>query len=195
LLSWGATAGDRYDSGPVYIDNNGVMRWENTRQEASFFGVNYTLPFAHAYRAVNYLGLDHKTAIDKEVYHFARLGFNAYRIHVWDVEISDERGRLVENDHLDLLDYLIFKLKERNIKIVITPMTNFGNGYPERNQPSGGFSYLYDKCNIHDNPEAIKAQQQYIASLKSHRNPYTGTKCLGVFYWEPQFYNNWNGYS
>ncbi|MCD7915266.1 MAG: hypothetical protein LUG96_08440, partial [Tannerellaceae bacterium] len=56
----------------------------------------------------------------------------------------------------------------------ITAMTNFGNGYPERNQPTGGFSYLYDKCDIHDNPEAIRAQQQYIASLISHRNPYTG---------------------
>lgn len=38
-------------------------------QEASFFGVNYTLPFAHAYRALGYLGLDRKAAIDKDVYH------------------------------------------------------------------------------------------------------------------------------
>ncbi len=178
LLPLLATANDRQPSGPVYIDKNGVMRWENTRQEASFYGVNYTLPFAHAYRAMQYLGVDHKAAIDKDVYHFARLGFNAYRIHVWDVEISDANGNLIENDHLDLLDYLIARLKERNIKIVITAMTNFGNGYPERNQPTGGFSYLYDKCDIHDNPEAVKAQQQYIASLVSHRNPYTGQKYM-----------------
>ena len=48
------------------------MRWSDTRQEASFFGVNYTLPFAHAYRALGYLGLDRKAAIDKDVYHFSR---------------------------------------------------------------------------------------------------------------------------
>ncbi len=45
----------------IYIDGNGVMRWSDTRREASFFGVNYTLPFAHAYRAIGYLELDRKS--------------------------------------------------------------------------------------------------------------------------------------
>lgn len=98
-----------------------------------FFGVNYTLPFAHAYRAIGYLELDRKAAIDKDVYHISRLGLNAYRIHLWDVELTDGQGNLLENEHLDLMDYLIAKLKERNIHIVITAQTNFGNGYPERN--------------------------------------------------------------
>lgn len=158
----------------IYVDKKGVMRWEDTREEASFFGVNYTLPFAHAYRAMGYLNVDRKAAIDRDVYHFARLGFNAYRIHIWDVEISDIEGNLIENDHLDLLDWLIYKLKERDIHIILTAMTNFGNGYPERNQPTGGFSYAYDKCEIHTNPEAIRAQERYIASLAMHVNPYTG---------------------
>lgn len=159
----------------IYIDKKGVMRWTDTKQEASFFGVNYTLPFAHAYRAMDYLGVDHKEAIDRDVYHLARLGFNAYRIHIWDVEISDLSGNLIENDHLDLLDYLMYKLKERDFKIVLTAMTNFGNGYPEKNQPTGGFSYAYDKCNIHEHPEAIVAQQRYMSQLVKHVNPYTGT--------------------
>ena len=72
------------------------MRWSDTRKEASFYGVNYTLPFAHAYRAMNYLGIDHKNAIDRDVYHIARLGLNAYRIHIWDVEISDAKGNLID---------------------------------------------------------------------------------------------------
>lgn len=158
----------------IYIDKKGVTRWEGNQREASFFGVNYTLPFAHAYRAMGYLDIDRKAAIDRDVYHFARLGFNAYRIHIWDVEISDREGNLIENDHLDLLDWLIFRLKERNIYVLLTAMTNFGNGYPERNQPTGGFSYAYDKCEIHSNPEAIRAQERYVASLAAHVNPYTG---------------------
>lgn len=162
------------DAPTIYIDKKGIMRWSDTHQEATFFGVNYTLPFAHAYRVLNYLNGNHKEAIDKDVYHFARLGFNAYRIHIWDVEISDEQGNLIENEHLDLLDYLIGKLKERNIKIVLTVMTNFGNGYPEKDKQTGGFSYAYDKCDIHQNPEAIKAQEQYIGQLVNHINPYTG---------------------
>jgi hypothetical protein len=157
----------------VYIDKEGVMRWSDSREEASFYGVNYTLPFAHAYRAINYTGKNHKEAIDKDVYHFARLGFNAYRVHVWDVEISDSTGNIIENEHLDLLDYLIAKLQERNIRIVLTTMTNFGNGYPEKNQPTGGFSYLYDKCKIHSDKNAIAAQTKYISRFVKHVNPYT----------------------
>ena len=158
----------------IYIDGNGVMRWSDTHEEASFFGVNYTLPFAHAYRALGYLGLDRKAAIDKDVYHLSRLGLNAYRIHLWDVELTNGQGNLLENEHIDLMDYLIAKLKERNIHIVITAQTNFGNGYPERNIQTGGFSYKYDKCDMHSNPEAIAAQETYLRDLVKHTNPYTG---------------------
>ena len=157
----------------IYINKNGVMCWSDTNREASFYGVNYTLPFAHAYRAMKYLDKNCKEAIDKDVYHFARLGFNAYRIHIWDVEVSDKDGNLIDNDHLNLLDYLIMKLRERNIRVLITTMTNFGNGYPERNQDTGGFSYSYDKCSIHKDANAIKAQEQYISQLVKHTNPYT----------------------
>lgn len=158
----------------IYIDHKGVMRWSDTRKEASFYGVNYTLPFAHAYRAMNYLGIDHKSAIDRDVYHLARLGFNAYRIHLWDVEISDGEGNLKENEHLQLLDYLFMRLRERGIRIVITAQTNFGNGYPERNIPTGGYSYDYDKCDVHQNSKAIAAQEKYLAALVNHINPHTG---------------------
>lgn len=150
------------------------MRWSDTRQEAVFFGVNYTLPFAHAYRSMGYLGVDRKQAIDRDVYHLARLGINAYRIHVWDVEVSDAEGNLLENEHLDLLDYLIYKLQERGIRTFITAQTDFGNGYPEHNEPTGGFAYNYDKCSIHSNADAIAAQERYIGALVSHLNPYTG---------------------
>lgn len=174
LFSFGSTQAKSTSTPIIYIDGNGVMRWSDTREEASFFGVNYTLPFAHAYRALGYLGLDHKAAIDKDVYHIACLGLNAYRIHLWDVELTDGQGNLLENEHLDLMDYLIAKLKERNIHIVVTAQTNFGNGYPERNIPTGGFSYKYDKCDIHSNPEAIAAQETYLRDLVKHTNPYTG---------------------
>lgn len=149
------------------------MRWSDTQKEAAFYGVNYTLPFAYAYRAAGYAGKDRKKAINKDLYHFARLGFNAYRIHVWDVEISDSNGNLIANEHLDLLDYLIAQLQKRNIRILLTTMTNFGNGYPEKNQATEGFSYLYDKCKIHSDKNAIVAQKNYITQFINHVNPYT----------------------
>ncbi|WP_437922150.1 hypothetical protein [Sphingobacterium sp. LRF_L2] len=158
----------------IFVDKAGVMRWSDSKAEASFYGANYTVPFAHAYRALSYKGINHKEAIDRDVYHLARLGFNAYRIHIWDVEISDGEGNLVENEHLDLLDYLFAKLQEKNMRILITTMTNFGNGYPERNQQTGAFSYMYDKCDIHANPQAVEAQKRYVSQLLCHVNPYTG---------------------
>lgn len=160
--------------GRVIVDKHGVMRDAATHDEVAYFGVNYTLPFAHAYRAVKSAGVPLKEAIDKDVYHIARLGLNAYRIHIWDVEITDEQGNLIENEHLDLLDYLIFKLEQRGISVILTAQTNFGNGYPERNQPTGGYSYNYEKCRMHDTEECVVAQKRYLESLVRHKNPYTG---------------------
>ncbi len=158
----------------IIVDKNGVMRRSDNGAEVSFYGVNYTVPFAHAYRALGYLGVDHKEAIDRDVYHFSRLGFNAFRLHLWDVEISDAQGNLIENDHLDLLDYLITKLEERGISIILTAQTNFGNGYPERNTDTGAYSYDFGKCDIHDNPAAIAIQEKYIKALVGHKNSYNG---------------------
>src|SRR6185369_17761420 len=91
----------------IYIDKNGVMRWKNNDNEASFFGVNYTTPFAYAYRAHKALNVDLEKAIQQDVYHMARIGLDAFRVHVWDNEISDVSGNLLENDHLRLFDFLL----------------------------------------------------------------------------------------
>lgn len=158
----------------IVVDSDGVMRRADNGDEVSFYGVNYTVPFAYSYRELARKGVDRKEAIDHDVYHFARLGFNAFRLHLWDVELTDSVGTLQENEHLDLLDYLIYRLKQRGISIVITAQANFGNGYPELNQPTGGYSYLYEKCHVHDTPSAVSAQERYIKALIKHQNPYTG---------------------
>jgi len=116
--------------GNVTIDESGIMRWEHTKQEVKGFGVNYTLPFAHAYRSAERLGVDPKKAMDNDVYHFSRLGFDLYRVHVWDTEISDSIGNLIENEHLDAFDYLLWKLNQANINAVVTPIAFWGNGWP-----------------------------------------------------------------
>src|SRR6185436_9925910 len=118
----------------VYVDKQGVLRWTKGNAEASFFGVNYTTPFAHAYRAHKALNVDLEKAIAADVYHLARLGLDAFRVHVWDTEISDTAGNLLDNDHLRLFDFLLAELKKRNIKTIITPIAFWGNGYPERDE-------------------------------------------------------------
>ena len=160
--------------GNVYVDNKGVMRWEKTKEEVYGFGVNYTVPFAHAYRNAKKMGVDPKQAIDNDVYHFTRLGFDLYRLHVWDTQISDEEGNLLENEYLDAFDYLLKKLKEHNINYVITPIAFWGDGWPEPDSDTPGFSNKYGKADCLTNPEAIKAQQNYLFQFLNHINPYTG---------------------
>lgn len=158
----------------VYVDKEGVMRRSDNDAEVSYYGTNLTIPFAHAYRALGLLGVDRKKAIDRDVYHMARLGLNAFRLHLWDAELADSAGNLLSNGHLDLLDYMLAQLEKRGIDVVLTAQTNFGNGYPERNIDTGAFTYDYEKCNIHEDPAAQKAQENYLRQLARHVNPYTG---------------------
>src|SRR5665647_343612 len=115
----------------VFVDDNGVMRWKGDNKEVSLFGVNYTTPFAYSYRAQKKLGLSLKKAIDIDVAQMVRLGLDAFRVHVWDREISDKNGNVINNEHLDLFDYLLSRLETNNIKIIITPIAWWGNGWPE----------------------------------------------------------------
>ena len=161
-------------SSEVYVDDKGVMRWGKSREEVKGFGVNYTVPFAHAYRVAETLGVPHEKAIDQDVYHFARLGLDLYRIHVWDTEISDSVGNLLENEHLRLFDYTVHKMKERGIKFVLTPIAYWGGGWPEPDEPTPGFAYKYGKEGSLTHPEAIKAQENYLYQFLNHVNPYTG---------------------
>ena len=158
----------------VYVDANGLMHWGHNDEEVKGFGVNYSVPFAHGYRSGQKLNIDLQETIDNDVYHFSRLGFDLYRIHVWDTEISDEEGNLLENEHLELFDYLLKKLKERDINFVITPIAYWGNGWPEPDEDTPGFSNKYGKAGSLTEPGAIKAQQNYLKQFLNHVNPHTG---------------------
>lgn len=158
----------------TYIDKHGIWRWRDSQNEVCIFGINYTVPFAHAYRTAKRLNVDIEKAIDMDVYHFARLGFDGFRVHVWDTEISDTLGNLINNDHLRLFDYLIYRMKERGMKFIITPIAYWGNGLPEPDEKTPGFSKKYGKEACLEHPDAIKAQQRYLAQFVRHVNRYTG---------------------
>lgn len=157
-----------------------MLRWQKTRREVALFGVNYTAPFAYSYRALGRASelpeQAVKQAIDQDVYHLSRLGVDAFRVHVWDIEITDTLGNLQENEHLRLLDYLITKLKARHIKIILTPIAYWGNAYPEPKNTGRGFSSIYDKGAAYTNQRAIRAQENYLGQFLNHRNLFTGQR-------------------
>lgn len=159
----------------VYMDKQGRLRWEKDKSEVYLFGVNYTVPFAYGYRSMKAMGKDIEKEIDEDTYHMARMGVNAFRVHIWDTEISDSSGNLLQNEHLKLFDYLLYKLKQRNIRIIITTIAFYGNGYPQKDEPSIGFSAKYGKGPVTRIEAGIKAQENYIKQLLNHINPYTKT--------------------
>ena len=170
LVVYSQTASQKLSD--VYVDKEGTLRWSSSNDEVSLFGVNYTLPFAYSYRAHKKLGLSLKGAIDLDVEQMARLGFDAYRVHVWDREISDTSGNLLKNEHLDLFDYLLAKLAEYNIKSIITPIAWWGNGYPEPDEMTPGFSQRYPRIELITNPNARKAERKYLEQFITHINRY-----------------------
>jgi hypothetical protein len=151
---------------------DGHLVYRDTGEQAAFFGVNYCTPFAHSYRALKKLGKNHKEEIDRDVYHFARLGFDGFRIHIWDTEISDSLGNLVNNEHLDLLDYMLWKLEQRGIRIILTPLTFYNNGYPDGATQTGGFANTISKGQAM-RKEFRPVIKRYLSQFIAHVNPYT----------------------
>ncbi|MFZ1517926.1 MAG: hypothetical protein WAU11_04085 [Ignavibacteriaceae bacterium] len=157
----------------VYVDNDGNLKWTSTNENAYFFGVNYTVPFAFSYRALKNKDVSHKEVIDLDVKQFKRLGMNAYRIHVWDREVSDKDGNLLNNEHLELLDYLISKLVENDIYIILTPIAWWGTGWPEPDVETTGFSTFNSKIESTTKPEVLKTHTNYLKQFLNHQNSYT----------------------
>ncbi len=65
-------------------------------------------------------------------------------------------------------------MKERGIKIFLTPIAFWNNGYPEKDDNTPGFAAKYGKDACLTNPEAIKAQEKYLFQFLNHVNQYTG---------------------
>ena len=158
----------------IVIDGNGVMHWRTNKKELTGFGVNYTLPFAHEYRMAKNMGVSIEEAIKQDVYHIARLDLDLYRVHVWDTEISDTLGNLINNDHLKLFDFAVNEMRKRGMKFIITPLAYWGNGWPETDEATPGFSNKYGKSDCLTNTAAILAQANYLYQFLNHVNTYTG---------------------
>jgi hypothetical protein len=161
----------------VSLDQQGVIRWQDDREEVRLFGVNYVLPTASDYRAAGYLHLDRKKLIDEDMAQLARMGFDGLRLTFWgDWEASDSAGNLIANDHLDLLDYLIARARARGIYMLLSPIQLYGSNWPDALQDTTepGFGRHFGKARMGTDPAAIAAQVNYLKQILDHVNPYTG---------------------
>lgn len=152
----------------AYVDKEGILRWSKGRQEIVEFGVHYALPFSAAFRDYKALGLDFEKGIEQDVYHLTRLGLKAYRVHMWDAEVTDTLGNLINNEHLRYFDYTVKQMKDRGFKMLLTPL----NYYATREVPYG-IGQKWGKAGSYS-PEAITATKNYLRQLMEHVNPFTG---------------------
>ena len=161
----------------VYVDNEGVMRWRDTRQELALFGANYVIG-ASDYRAGGYVHADRKRMIDDDMAHFARMGWDGLRLTFWgDWEASDSVGNLLSNEYLDLLDYLIVKARERGIYMLLSPIQLYSSQWPDAMEdttpPPPGFGRRFGKGRMGTDSLALEAQVNYLRQILNHVNPYT----------------------
>lgn len=174
VTGWGQPAGAPSKE-LIYVDPAGVLRWRTSNVEVAMLGANYCLPSASDYRAAGEISSDRKKMIDDDMEHFARMGFDALRLSFWgDWENCDRDGNLIANDHLDLLDYLIYRAKGRDLHMLLSPIVTYSSMWPGTDDPSAvGFSRYYRKEELGTNPKAIAAQANYLKQLLNHVNPYT----------------------
>jgi hypothetical protein len=161
----------------VYLDRDGVIRWRDDRSEVSLYGANYVITTASDYRAAGYVNGDRRKMIDEDMAQFARMGWDGIRLTFWgDWESADSAGNLIANDHLDLLDYLTAKARERGIYMLFSPIQLYNAKWPDAlaDTTAPGFGRRYSRDIMGTDPAAIRAQVNYLRQILEHVNPYTG---------------------
>jgi hypothetical protein len=162
---------------PVYLDQAGVIRWGDSKEEVGLYGANYCIMSGSDYRMAGLVSSDRKAMIDEDMAQFARMGWTALRLCSWgDWENADRAGNLIVNEHVDLLDYLIARARARGIYILLTPIHTYDPAFADQvNKPSAnsGFSRYFTREEMGTNPLSIAAQVNYIGQLLNHVNPYT----------------------
>lgn len=162
----------------AYVDKAGVIRWKDNNKELVLFGANYCLPSACDYRAAGYVTNDRKKLVDQDMAHFARMGFDALRLSFWgDYQNTDHLGNLIDNGHLDMLDYVVARARERGIYMLLSPIVTYSSQWPDAGKDTmeaRGFSTFFKKSELGTNPQAIAAQCNYLKQLLNHVSRYTG---------------------
>lgn len=169
---------------PFHVENQVI--YDANGEEVRLWGVNYYAPFHHNYLHMKDMGVDHYRAIDRDIADFKRLGVQLVRMHLFDREISDLEGNLVENEHLRVYDYLLDKLEENGIYVFITTMAWWPSTETQRyfrktyqdsslgHAPTMGFGNFCAKHMLMWHPYFLDCQERYIRGLFSHRSAFSG---------------------
>lgn len=179
-------------------------------EKVKLWGVNYYAPFNHNYCNLEELGKDHFRAIDEDLRHLKLLGVDFIRMHLYEREITDRQGQVVEGHNLQVFDYLIDQCERHGIFLMLTFMTWYNTIknqlQQERNyaywyiapDDAVGFSNFFSCDAMIWDPAAIACQQTYLRGLLTRPSTVSG-KCLAEHHHivalellnEPQYPHPW----
>lgn len=97
------------------------------------WGVNYLAPFNHNFVNIQQAGVQLKSAIDTDIAHLKLMGVDFIRVHLYDREITDNQGNLIENAHLQAFDYLVEQAYQHGIFMMLTPTVWWNTVENEKN--------------------------------------------------------------
>jgi hypothetical protein len=164
--------GSRLPLRPMAV-RDGVLCYPDGK-EVLLWGVNYYPQSFTQFFSVQKLGVDRRRSTEEDFDDFVEMGIDIIRIHVFDSEISDGDGNLIENEHLDGLDYLVAQCNRKGIYLMLTPIAWWGSpgARPDsfsRNTPMPAMTMW---------PEMWPIQARYLHQLLTHENPYTGHRLV-----------------
>lgn len=171
---------------PFHVKDGVILDAEN--REVKLWGVNYYVPFNHNFFNIQELGLDHREIIERDLHHFRLLGVDLIRMHLYEREITDRRGNVIENEQMRILDFLVEACRKNGIYLMISPTVwwnTVANQIRQEElyaywhigaQETFGFSNFHSCDAMLWDQEAIDCQARYLHSLFSRRSTESGLR-------------------
>ncbi len=148
---------------------DGILRYPDG-SEVALWGVNIYPQSWHQFENMKKLGVDMRATVMTDLDHLQQMGVEAIRIHVFDREISDGKGNILDNEHLALLDLVIAECSRRGIYLYFTPIAWWGG--PNENRES--FSAQTSKPGMMFVESSMEASARYLQQFLNRTNRYTG---------------------
>ncbi len=171
---------------PFHVKDSVI--YDANGEKAKLWGVNYYAPFNHNFYNIEELGKDHFAAIDEDIRHFKLMNIDFIRMHLYEREITDKDGNIVENQNMKVFDYLVEQCEKNGIYLMITPMVwwntvknqiiqdrYYAYWYID-SQDAFGFSNFYSCDGMLWNQDAIDCQKRYMEGLFSRKSRVSGKK-------------------
>ncbi len=145
--------------------------------EAVLWGVNFQPSLSWEYNRMAYHGLHqpfdmtkYKAMIDEGFDEIQQMDCNLIRIHIATSDITDAEGKLIENQWLDSLDYVLACAEQRGIYVYLSFLNNIGAG-----ESSGSFvsRNAMRKADWMVDPDFMVRAESYIRQLLNRSNPYS----------------------